>query len=83
MCPCSLFVETALGPPEHEKLCIDVLCPKHTGMHYMTQRSHGIQKNKFDVMCPTMLFVESVPSHPNMKDSASMLHALDAAECTT
>jgi hypothetical protein len=27
MCPGTLFVETAPGPPEHEKLCIDISRP--------------------------------------------------------
>jgi hypothetical protein len=26
-CPDMLFVETALGPAEHEKLGVDILCP--------------------------------------------------------
>jgi hypothetical protein len=37
-------VETTPGPPEHEKLCIDVSRPEHTRMHHMTQRSHRIKK---------------------------------------
>jgi hypothetical protein len=30
-------------------------------MHYVTRRSHWMQKLKFGVMCPDTLFVESVP----------------------
>jgi hypothetical protein len=33
-------------------------------MHYMTHRSHGMQKHKFGVMCPGTLFVESVTVPP-------------------
>jgi hypothetical protein len=32
-CPGALFVETAQGPAEHEKSCVDVLHPRRTGMH--------------------------------------------------
>jgi hypothetical protein len=28
-------------------------------MHYVTCRSHGMQKHKFDVMCPDALFMET------------------------
>jgi hypothetical protein len=30
-------------------------------MHYVTRRSHQMQKNKFSVTCPGTLFVESLP----------------------
>jgi hypothetical protein len=28
------------GPPDHEKLYVDVSCPDTKGMHYVTYRSH-------------------------------------------
>jgi hypothetical protein len=54
-CPSALFVETASGPPEHEKLCINVLHSRCTGMYYVTHRSHRMQKHKFGVTCPSTL----------------------------
>jgi hypothetical protein len=63
-CPDALFMETALGPPEHEKKCVDVTCPEHTGMHYVTRKSHRMQKHKFGVTCLSALFVESVLVSP-------------------
>jgi hypothetical protein len=35
-----------------------------TGMHYVTRRSHWIQKHEFDITCPNALVVESVPVPP-------------------
>jgi hypothetical protein len=57
-------MKTALGPPDHEKYCMNISCPGHTGMHYMTNKSHQIQKHKFGTMCPGVLFVESIPVPP-------------------
>jgi hypothetical protein len=57
-------MSTALGAPEKEKLCIDVLRHGRTRMHYMTRRSHWMQKHKFSVKCPGALFVESVQVPP-------------------
>jgi hypothetical protein len=36
-------------------------------MHYVTRRSHRMQKHKFGVMCPDALFVESIQTHVGMK----------------
>jgi hypothetical protein len=33
-------------------------------MHYVTRRSHRMQKQKFSVMCPNTLFVKSIPVPP-------------------
>jgi hypothetical protein len=41
------------------KNSIDVSRPGHTEMHYMTRRSHLMQKRKFGVTCPFTLFLES------------------------
>jgi hypothetical protein len=62
MCSAASFVETAPGPPEHEKSCVDFLLPGRARMHYMTRRSGWMQKPKFSVTCPGMLFVVSAPS---------------------
>jgi hypothetical protein len=38
-------------------------------MHYVTRRSHQMQKHKFRVKCPGMLFMEtasSPPEHENL-----------------
>jgi hypothetical protein len=37
-------------------------------MHYVTRRSHGMQKHKLSVTCPSMLFMETAPgSHEHEK----------------
>jgi hypothetical protein len=36
-------------------------------MHYVTSRSHRMQKHKFDVMCPGVLVVQSIPVPPQHK----------------
>jgi hypothetical protein len=36
-------------------------------MHYVTHRSHQMEKHKFGIMCPCALFVESVPVPPQQK----------------
>jgi hypothetical protein len=46
------------------KKCVDVSHPERTRMHYVTHRPHRIQKHKFNIMCPDMLFVESVTIPP-------------------
>jgi hypothetical protein len=38
-------------------------------MHYVTHRSHRMQKQKFGVTCPDMIFVESVLVLPEPKKS--------------
>jgi hypothetical protein len=40
-------VGIALGPSEHEKLCVDVSCVGCTEMYYVTQRSLRMQKHQF------------------------------------
>jgi hypothetical protein len=42
-------------------------------MHYMTSRSHQMQKYKFSEMCPVALFVESTvpPEHEKLCDHVS------------
>jgi hypothetical protein len=64
-CPGVLFIETALGLPQHEKWCIDVSCPVRTGMHYVTHKSHWMQKHKLSVTCPHVLFMETTPGPPD------------------
>jgi hypothetical protein len=56
MCLGALFVGSELGPPEHEKHCIDVSCPGRT----RTFSSHRIQKHKFSVTCPIYISVRFV-----------------------
>jgi hypothetical protein len=31
-------------------------------MHYLTRRSHRMQKQKFSITCPEALFVKSIPA---------------------
>jgi hypothetical protein len=59
--PNALPMETAPGPHEHEKECVDVSRPGRTKIHYVTCRSHRMEKHKFSVTCPGALFVISVP----------------------
>ena len=60
-CPVVLFVESEPVPPEHEKLCAEVSCPRLTRMTYVTSISHQRLKHKFSVTVPSALFVESEP----------------------
>jgi hypothetical protein len=59
-CSIALFKESAPGPPEHEKQCINVSWPRRSGIYYVTRRSHRMQKYMFGVTCPNVLFLESV-----------------------
>jgi hypothetical protein len=52
-------------------------------MHYVTHRSYRMQKHKFGMTCPGMLFTKTAPGPPSMKNSASMFCALNAPEYTT
>jgi hypothetical protein len=61
MCPSALFMETALGAPEHEIWYIDISRPGRTVVHYVTRSSHQMQKHNFYKMCPSTLFIEIVP----------------------
>jgi hypothetical protein len=63
-CPGALLMETALGPLNYERKCIDVSRPERTGMHYVTHRPDRMQKHKFSITCPSALFVKSVPVPP-------------------
>jgi hypothetical protein len=60
----ALFMKTAPGPPEHEKLCVDILRPGRIGMHYLTHISYWMQKDKFVVTSPDRLFMETAPGPP-------------------
>jgi hypothetical protein len=40
ICTGALFVISVPVPPELEKYFIDVSCPRHIKMHYVTRRSH-------------------------------------------
>jgi hypothetical protein len=64
MCPNALFMETASGPLEHKKYCVDVARLGHTGMHYVTHKSHRMQKHKFVITCLGALFIETSPGPP-------------------
>jgi hypothetical protein len=55
------FVDSVLVPPEHEKKCVD---DSHPRMHYVTSRSHRMQKHKFGVTCSGVLFLKSVSIPP-------------------
>jgi hypothetical protein len=57
-------VISELVPLEHEKECVQVSRIGHTGIHYVTRRSHRMQKHKFNITCPDALFVESASIPP-------------------
>jgi hypothetical protein len=44
--------------PEHQKECVDVLCPGSTGMQYVTHRSHRMQKLQFVITYPGAPFCD-------------------------
>jgi hypothetical protein len=52
-------------------------------MHYVIRISHLMQKNKFEVTFPGMLFIETTAGYLIMKNIASRFHVPDALECTT
>jgi hypothetical protein len=64
MFPGAIFMEAAPGPPEHEKYWVNVSWPGCAGMHYVTRRSHRMQKHKFRVTCPDALFLLTAPGPP-------------------
>jgi hypothetical protein len=39
-------------------------------MHYVTRRSHRIQKHKFNISCSGVLVVECIPGPPDHENSA-------------
>jgi hypothetical protein len=43
MCLDTLFLESIPVSPEQEKWCLNVSYPKHTAMHYVTDRSNLMQ----------------------------------------
>jgi hypothetical protein len=73
-CPSALFVESILVHPMHEKLCDDISHPEHTGMHYVTRRSHWMQNQKFGITCPIAFSWNPYMSHPSIKNSVSTFH---------
>jgi hypothetical protein len=64
MCPDMSLVGPAPGPPELEKYGVDVSHPEHNKMRYVTSRSLGMQKHKFNVTCPGMLLVGPASGPP-------------------
>jgi hypothetical protein len=77
-CPIALVVKSIQVPPQHEKLCIDVLRSGLTEMHYVTHSSHWMQNYKFDITCLDTLLVEPFRSYPSMKNSASKFNDPDS-----
>jgi hypothetical protein len=57
-------METALGPPEHDKYYIDVSRLGRTEMHYVTHISHRMQKHKVSVTCPCVLYMKTALGPP-------------------
>jgi hypothetical protein len=70
ICPGVLFVISVPVPPELEKYFIDVSRPRRIEMHYVTRRSHWMQKRKFVVTCPIVFLWKPQWTHPRMKNSA-------------
>jgi hypothetical protein len=63
-CPDALFVKSVPVPPEHEKSGVDVSRPGRTRMHYVTHRSHRMQKYMLGKMCFCTLLVQFVLVSP-------------------
>jgi hypothetical protein len=82
MCTQALFVKSVPVQPEYERLCGHVSRPRHNRMHYMTRKSHWMQKHKFDITCPGALFMEVASNPHERENSASTFRAIDAPECT-
>jgi hypothetical protein len=53
-----------IGSTPAGKIVHRCFAPRCTEMHYVTHRSHWMQKDKFGVTCPDVLFVKSVPVPP-------------------
>jgi hypothetical protein len=51
-------------------------------MHYVTHRSHWMQKYKFGVTCPDALSWDPHYAHPSMKNSVSVSYATHTPERT-
>jgi hypothetical protein len=51
-------------------------------MHYMTYRSHKMQKHKFGVTCPNVLLMETASGPPKHENSVSMFCTPEPPECT-
>jgi hypothetical protein len=51
-------------PTQAWKIVHRHLRPQMPKMHYVTYISHQMQKHKFNVTCPTALFLRSTPSRP-------------------
>jgi hypothetical protein len=47
---------------------VNVSFLERTRMHYVTCRSHWMQKQKFDMTCPGVLFIESESVPPDDGD---------------
>jgi hypothetical protein len=54
-----LIMETAPGPPEHEKECVDISRCGCTGMHYVTDISHCMRNHQYAITCPAALSMET------------------------
>jgi hypothetical protein len=77
---CALFVGSEPDPPNHKKYCAHVSRPGRTRTDYVTCRSHCMQKHKFGITCPGVLFVVSASGPISNENSASTVHAQDAPE---
>jgi hypothetical protein len=51
------------------------------GMHYVTRRSHRMQKHKFGETCPDDVLWKLHRAHQSMKNSALTFRAPNALEC--
>jgi hypothetical protein len=80
--PGALFIESIMGPHEHEKWCVKISHPGSTGMHFVTANPTRC-KNKSSVQhVPTRILWKPHWSHPNKKKGALSFHALDTPEYT-
>jgi hypothetical protein len=51
-------------------------------MHYVTRKSHSMEKHKFVVTCHDVHFMETAMGPPEYTKRASTFHGLDTMEFT-
>jgi hypothetical protein len=56
-----VFYGNRTGPTRAQKIVCRCFVPERTRMHYVTHRSHRMQKHKFGVTCNSVFFMETEP----------------------
>jgi hypothetical protein len=79
----SCFLSNSCLSHPSKKNNVSISHPECTRMHYVTRRSHRMQKHKFSVTCPYAFLLNPYRSHSSMKNSESTFLSPDVPECTT